>query len=123
MKLGLASLVSPEGPESIVVSGVIVSVSWNFWIRLLARSTTYTWSVDATATPEGPLNWLVPVPRVPQVVMKVPDGLNFWIRLLPVSATMTLSWEPVATSSVVVTPNWPFPVPALPHLVMKVPEE
>ena len=55
--------------------------------------------------------------------MKVPDGRNFWIRLLPVSATMTLSWEPVATSSVVVTPNWPFPVPAVPHLVMNVPEE
>ena len=33
-------LLMPDGPESIVVSGAVVSVSWNFWIRLLPWSTT-----------------------------------------------------------------------------------
>src|SRR5438128_2223385 len=39
VKLGVGSLDWPEGPETSVVSGAVVSVSWNLWTRLLPWST------------------------------------------------------------------------------------
>ena len=66
------------------------------------------------ATPDGRVNWLVPLPAVPHLVMKVPIGRNFSTRLLVASTTTTLSEGPIARSSgtVAVGPNWPSPVPA-----------
>ena len=69
------------------------------------------------------MNWPLPLPAVPHLVMKVPIGRNFCTRLSVGSTTITLSEEPMARSSVVVVvaPNCPSPVPRLPHLVMKLP--
>ena len=106
-----------------MVSGALVSVSWNRSTRLLPESTTYTSSAEEMATPDGRVNWPLPLPAVPHLVMKVPIGRNFCTRLLVGSTTITLSEGPMARSSVVVVvaPNCPSPVPRLPHLVMKLP--
>ena len=61
----------------------------------------------------------VKVPKVPQVLIKVPLFLNFWMRLLPLSATYTLPEESIATPNGAL--NSPLAEPAEPQVLIKVP--
>src|SRR5206468_10930294 len=56
---------------------------------------------------------------VPHVVTKVPVLSNFWMRLLPASATKTFPLASTATPSGAL--NCPSPLPGLPHFVTKEP--
>src|SRR5207249_11649997 len=56
---------------------------------------------------------------LPHLVRKVPVFVNFWMRLLPESATKTFPLPSTATP--VGLANCPSPLPGLPHFVRKVP--
>src|SRR5439155_11124742 len=110
MSLALLSpghqLTSPAGGG--VQTPIIVGQT-NFWMRSLLISATKTFPLPSTATPKGALNCPSPEPKIPawheevqvskaampsctpqpKVSRKVPVFVNFWMRLLPWSATKT----------------------------------
>src|SRR5207248_9375021 len=109
-------------------------------MRLLTLSATKTFPLPSTAGPLGPLNCPSAQPEIPawhedvqvskavipcctaqaKVTRKVPVFVNFWMRLLPLSATKTLPLPSTATPMGKL--NCPSPLPELPHLVRKVHE-
>src|ERR1041384_4454979 len=62
---------------------------------------------------EGALNWPSPEPSEPNWLKYSPLELNFWMRLLAVSATQRLPWASTATSPGIA--SWPLPEPGEPR--------
>src|SRR5437016_723911 len=129
-------LTSPAGGG---VQTTIIVGQTNFWMRLLVVSATKTFPLPSTATPKGSKNCPSPEPEIPawheevqvskaaipsctpqaKVKRKVPVFVNFWMRLLPLSATKTLPLPSTATPRGPL--NCPLPEPGLPHMVRRAP--